>query len=132
MSSHHGGAVLYAKDPKRVAAFYEQVASMRRCHTDTEYIELESNSFQLVVLQVPKHIAQTIVLESPPVRRVDAAVKLVLFTPSIADAREWASELGGILNGPEREWQFQGNTVCDGQDPEGNVFQLRQQGRAER
>ena len=37
-----------------------------------------------------------------------------------------AAELGGAVN--EREWEFEGAKVCDGHDPEGNVFQLRQAG----
>src|SRR4051794_22885769 len=114
MSTYQAGAVIYARDPKRVAAFYEHVANMRVCHADSEYIELESNSFQLVVLKTPKRFAETIVIESPPVRREGAAIKLVLFSRSIADARDLAAKFGGVLNGPGREWQFQGHTVCDG------------------
>ena len=130
MESLHAGAVIYAKDPKRVAAFYEHVAGMRECHADDHYVELESNSFQLVVLQIPRHIADTIVIASPPDRREDRAVKLVLFVQSIERARAAAASYGGLLNASEREWQFQGATVCDGHDPEGNVFQLRQQQHA--
>jgi hypothetical protein len=29
-------------------------------------------------------------------------------------------------NAVEREWEFEGAKVCDGHDPEGNVFQIRQ------
>lgn len=132
MDALQAGAVLYAKQPEKVAAFYEQVANMRVCHADSQYIELQSNSFQLVVLQIPKRIADTVVIASPPVRREAGAIKLVLFTPSIAGAREAAAKFGGVLNGPEREWLFQGHKVCDGHDPEGNVFQLREQSNAER
>jgi len=132
MDTPHSGAVLYAKEPNKVAAFYEQVASMRICHADSEYIELAFNSFQLIVLQIPKRILDTIVVESPPLRREHTPIKLVLFTQSIARARAVAAQFGGALNGPEREWQFQGHTVCDGHDPEGNVFQLRQRSNAQR
>jgi hypothetical protein len=34
------------------------------------------------------------------------------------------------LNPPDAEWLFEGSRVCDGHDPEGNVFQLRQVGKA--
>ena len=105
---------------------------MRECHADSHYIELESSSFQLVVLQIPKRIADTIVITSPPVRREDGAIKLVLFVQSIAHGRASAVSFGGALNDSEREWQFQEATVCDGYDPEGNVFQLRQRQNAQR
>ena len=29
------------------------------------------------------------------------------------------------MNAVEREWEFEGAKVCDGCDPEGNVFQIR-------
>jgi len=30
------------------------------------------------------------------------------------------------MNAVERKWEFEGAKVCDGHDPEGNIFQLRQ------
>jgi hypothetical protein len=33
---------------------------------------------------------------------------------------------GGAINHAKREWQFEGAAVCDGYDPEANVFQVRQ------
>lgn len=127
MNTYQAGAVIYAKEPKRVAAFYEHVANVRVRHDDSHYVELESNSFQMVVLQIPKRHAEAIVVESPPVRREDGAIKLVFFVRSIAHARALAGTYGGALNTPEREWEFQGAMVCDGHDPEGNIFQLREQ-----
>jgi predicted enzyme related to lactoylglutathione lyase len=132
MNALQAGAVLYAKEPEKVAAFYQHVADMRVCHADGEYIELRSYAFQLIVLQVPKRIADTIVISSPPVRREDSSIKLVLFTQSIAGARAAAARFGGALNDPAREWQFQDSTICDGSDPEGNVFQLRERHNASR
>jgi hypothetical protein len=31
-----------------------------------------------------------------------------------------------MLNSPDKGWAFQGFTVCDGLDPEGNVIQIRE------
>ena len=45
--------------------------------------------------------------------------------PDLAAARLAATQCGGGLNGAERQWVFQGWTVCDGHDPEGNVVQFR-------
>ena len=52
-------------------------------------------------------------------------IKLVLPTGSLALSRARAAALGGAMNGEDREWPWQGDRVCDGHDPEGNVFQLR-------
>jgi predicted enzyme related to lactoylglutathione lyase len=119
-------AVIYAKDITRVSAFYAAVAGLDRTHAERAHIILESPAFQLVVLAVPTRIAASITLTTPPTRRTDVAIKPVFFVPSIAAAREAAARLGGELNPPERQWTFQGATVCDGHDPEGNVFQLRE------
>jgi hypothetical protein len=32
------------------------------------------------------------------------------------------------MNAVDREWELEGAKVCDGCDPEGNVFQIRQAG----
>ena len=63
--------------------------------------------------------AAAIQVAAPPERRED--------TP-IASARSRAAELGGTMNAVDREWELEGAKVCDGCDPEGNVFQIRQAG----
>ncbi len=58
--------------------------------------------------------------------REDTPLKLCLPVPSIAPGRALASSLGGQLNPPAKEWAARGFRACDGTDPEGNVFQLRE------
>lgn len=120
------GAVLYAMDMDHVAAFYSAVLGLETAARDEEHVLLESPSFQLVVLRIPSHIAATIQITVPPARRANAAVKLVFFVPSIAEARASAEAQGGILNRADTEWLFNGWKVCDGLDPEGNVIQFRE------
>ncbi len=120
------GAVLYAKHLEQVAAFYAAVLGLPETARDAEHVRLEAGGFQLVVLRVPAHIAASIEIASPPLAREDCAVKLVFEVASLAAAREAAAAHGGMLNGPEREWAFDGCRVCDGLDPEGNVIQLRE------
>lgn len=126
MTPHHGGAVIYAKELKRLADFYERVVGMRVCHIAKDHVMLESGAFQLVILQVPPRVAKTITVTVPPTRREDTPIKPVFFVESIARARQIAPECGGMVNAARREWSFDSVTVCDGCDPEGNVFQLRQ------
>jgi predicted enzyme related to lactoylglutathione lyase len=75
---------------------------------------------------IPANIAATVKVSDPPTRREGSPIKLVHFVQSIAAARKQTTELGGHLNSAAREWKFQGVRVCDGHDPEGNVFQLRE------
>lgn len=128
MPKPKAAAVLYAKNLQRLAGFYARVARLSFSRSAPDHVVLECESFQLAVIQIPKHIADSIEIQEPPVRRENTAIKLVFFIESIADVRAVVSDEGGELNPMEREWIFDGNRVCDGHDPEGNVFQLRQVG----
>ena len=120
------GAVLFAKDPQRVARFYEVLAGMTITHAGKDIIVLESPGHQLMVHPIPPKIARSIKITIPPQRRTQAAVKLVFAVGSIAETRARASDLGGALNPPERMFEARGFRACDGHDPEGNVIQFRE------
>jgi len=121
-----GGAVVYASDLARLIDFYAGVAALTTVRRETEFAQLRAGDFELVLHQIPEHIAATFELADPPQRREDSAIKLVFAVPSIASARARAASLGGGVDAPDREWRFDGWTVCDDHDPEGNVIQLRQ------
>jgi hypothetical protein len=123
---HKSGAVLFAKDPQRLAAFYQALANMKVTHSDTDIIVLESEGQQLLVHPIPAKIARAIDITVPPKRRVQAAVKLVFAVKSIAAARAAAPTFGGELNPPERMFEARDFRACDGHDPEGNVIQFRE------
>jgi hypothetical protein len=122
----HAGAVIYAKNIIPVSAFYQQVPGLVIAHEEAEFVVLESPGFQLVIVDMPVEIATEIEITTPPVRREDTPIKLIFLVPSITAARSAALSLGGALNDPDQEWQFMDYLVCDGIDPEGNVFQLRE------
>ena len=129
MKKHSAGAVIYAKSFKRVAEFYEHVVGMSVYQNTDTFIALEAGSFQLVVLQIPERLAKNVAVESPPVVRENAAIKPIFYVRSLAEARELAPKFGGALNGARREWSFEDAIACDGSDPEGNVYQLRERNR---
>ena len=125
-NSPKSGAVLFAKDLPRMAKFYEQLLSMTIIIAEVDHIVLESDVFQLVLHAIPKQIAKSITITSPPTRRTDVPVKLIFPVPSIADARPKALALGGKLNPKSKEWEARGFRACDGNDPEGNIVQFRE------
>ncbi len=130
------GAVLYVKDLAGLTDFYAHVlgvpvairqASHQVIHqasqqADHAVLQLGGTEFMLV--QMPPHIAAGVSVQQPPERREDTPLKLCFLVPGMAPARERVAALGGQMNPPEREWVWHGRTVCDGHDPEGNVFQL--------
>ena len=128
--THRGliGAVLYAKDLARLVEFYSAVLGIEPEAVEEGFAVLGAKPSQFVIVRIPKRIADTIDIATPPEPREDTSLKLVFAVEDIAHARNRAAELGGVINAVEREWEFEGAKVCDGHDPEGNVFQLRQSG----
>ncbi len=120
------GAVLFAKDPQRLARFYEELAGLKITHSGKDIIVLESPGQQLLVHPIPPQIARTIKITVPPKRRSQASVKLVFAVKSIAEVRANAPGLGGNLNPVEDMFEARGFRACDGYDPEGNVIQFRE------
>ena len=120
------GAVVYAKDHRLVTAFYAAVLDMATVEVEDDFALLQSDDTELVVVRIPEEIAAEIDIAEPPVRRGEQTVKAVFGVSSIADARAVAPRFGGIVDPPEAERSFRDAVVCDGHDPEGNVFRLRQ------
>lgn len=110
----------------RVSKFYETIDCLAIIEAGDGHIVLEGNGFQLTVVAMPAHIAAGVEIADPPYRREGTPIKFVYFALSILAAREQVEAFGGQLNSVEREWQFQDARVCEGHDPEGNVFQLRE------
>ena len=119
------GAVLFARSPDHVAAFYSSVLGLHEANRDDDHILLESPGFQLVVHRIV-HRAEAAELSGPPARRASAAFKPVFFVRSLAEARAAAKTHGGAMEPRTKEWSFDGVLVCDGLDPEGNVIQFRE------
>jgi predicted enzyme related to lactoylglutathione lyase len=120
------GAVVFAKDIQRLAAFYEGLCGLAVVHAEGDHIVLESGAVQIVVHAIPQRIARAITLTQPPVVREETPIKLFFAVPDLAQARLRAVALGGRIAPAAREWQARGCRACDGHDPEGNVIQLRQ------
>lgn len=120
------GAVVFAKDPARVARFYQEIAGLSVVQTEDGHIILESEDIQLVVHAIPKRVADTIDIADPPKLRDERAIKLFFPVASLAVARDKAPSLGGGLSAKGKEFAARGFRACDGYDPEGNVVQFRE------
>lgn len=114
-------AVLFAQDLGRMLDFYCAVLGQPCVYRDKYHAVLRCGIFALDIHQVPLHA-----VDARPQQRELAAVKLSFPVASIAQARALAQSLGGELDpGPPR-WVIEQQRICDGRDPEGNVFQLRE------
>ena len=115
-------AVLFVKDLERVAAFYVGALALTRLSGDKDHSVLECDGFELVVHQIPKPIADAIVIAQPPIRRVWGAIRLDFPLASIADSRRLARALGGEIDDAPPAWADRNANLFFGHDPEGNQF----------
>jgi len=115
-------AVLFARDLKQVADFYEQAVGMRRQNADESHVSLDCYGFNLIVHQIPAHLLHA--STDSAARREDAALRLNFPVQNIANARETAELLGGCIDARPPAWAAPNATVFLGHDPEGNVFKV--------
>lgn len=118
--------VIYAKDLQRLAGFYQAVLGLKRTDEDQSFVVLDTDAFEIVVIQAPVDIANSIEMASPPVVREDNPIKVSFSVSSIEALRSTVQQFGGALKPTPATWSWRGTLHLDGHDPEGNVFQLRQ------
>jgi predicted enzyme related to lactoylglutathione lyase len=118
------GVLIYAKGVERLAAFYETVLAMSRQFESPDLVVLESPATQLVLHGIPAKIAASISITTPPARREQSALKPFFSVESISAARIAAAQLGGEVFG--QPFSARGFNACNACDPEGNIFQVRE------
>jgi predicted enzyme related to lactoylglutathione lyase len=119
-------AVVFATEHMALADFYREVVGMRELRRDADHVSLESGGFQLVLHRIPEQHGKGIVISVPPVVRERQSIKLCFPVSDLAKCREIASRAGGFVYETTREWRDERSRICDGYDPEGNVFQIYQ------
>lgn len=119
-------AVIFAKDVAVLAQFYREVAEMTEVNSDQDKVVLDEHGFQLVIHGIPEFIAESITISAPPAVREETPIKICIPVMTIEAARSKAARLGGQVGTKAQEWSAGGFTACDGYDPEGNVFQVRE------
>jgi predicted enzyme related to lactoylglutathione lyase len=86
-------------------------------------VVLGSDGAELALHAIPAQIAAQIAIEDPPQAREDTALKLVFAVSELDQLRASAEQFGGAMKEPRT---IGSRRICDGVDPEGNVFQLSQ------
>jgi predicted enzyme related to lactoylglutathione lyase len=120
------GVVLFAKNKKRVSAFYQECLGLRAVESEPSHDLLRGDTYEIVVHAIPRKIAADIAIATPPVPRTQAVFKPTFVVRSLDKVRVAAERTGGSLKPASGAWHFRGCTVLDGQDPEGNQVQFKQ------
>jgi predicted enzyme related to lactoylglutathione lyase len=129
MSSSQQTLVVFAKNKRRVSAFYQRTLGLAVAESEPSHDLLQGRGTEVVVHSIPRRIAAGITIGRPPVLRQDSPFKPAFVVKSLAAVREVAAATGGGLKPAEGAWHFRGMTVLDGHDPEGNVVQFKQRER---
>jgi predicted enzyme related to lactoylglutathione lyase len=118
--------VIFAKNKKRVSAFYRRALGLEAAEEETSHDLLLGPGVELVIHAIPRKYAADITITRPPQVREDTPLKPVFAVPDLEAVRVAAKATGGFLKPAEVAWDIRGHTVLDGWDPEGNVVQFRQ------
>ena len=118
------GLFIYAKDLERLAAFYQGLLGLSRVHATHDLVVLRSPDLEVLVHAIPAQVAVHVDISCPPAKRESAAYKFFFTVPSLQQAHDAAPALGGEVLA--ERWSGAGFNVCNAVDPEGNIFQLRQ------
>jgi len=120
------GMVLFAKNKKRVSAFYQATLGVRPVESKVSHDLLRGTTYEIVVHAIPRKIAVGIEITDPPTARERAAIKPTFVVKSLEKVRDAAQRTGGFLKPASEAWHFRGCSVLDGMDPEGNQVQFKQ------
>lgn len=118
------GAVIYACDLERLAAFYETALGLQRRVADAEHVVLALADTQFILHAIPPTFRALAVAGSAADPRTAAAIKPFLSVADLDAVAEAMARHGGELF-PE-VWQGPGFRMRNGCDCEGNVLQLRE------
>jgi predicted enzyme related to lactoylglutathione lyase len=120
------GLVVFAKNKKRVSAFYQQTLDLDLAETATSHDLLRGHGYEVVVHTIPRKYAASMTITKPPVPRQDSPFKPTFVVVSLKAVRSAAQATGGYLKPDSGAWHFRGHVVIDGWDPEGNIVQFKQ------
>ncbi len=120
------GCVVFAKNKKRVSAFYQQTLGLVVEESDTTHDLLRGHGYEVVVHAIPRKYSAAIKISKPVEPRDNACFKPTFIVSDLESVRAAASKTGGFLKPVEQAWHFRGCVVLDGWDPEGNIVQFKQ------
>jgi predicted enzyme related to lactoylglutathione lyase len=115
---------LFAKETAKLARFYADVVGLERSvspEDSDDFVTLAGGGAQLCIHGIPPRIAKTIAIDDPPKPREQTALKIAFYAEDVDRARAEVVARGARMGQVTR---FEALALCDGVDPEGNVFQI--------
>src|SRR5262245_17352761 len=91
------GMVLFAKNKRRVSAFYQETLGLSAVESESSHDLLRGTTYEIVVHAIPRRIAAGIEITNPPTARERAAIKPTFVVKSLDKVRDAAQKTGGFL-----------------------------------
>jgi catechol 2,3-dioxygenase-like lactoylglutathione lyase family enzyme len=116
--------ILFAKDMRRMEAFYRDVLGLRRAPSDDDsddFVSFDVGSCLLSLHQIPAQYARDIQIGNPPKVRSETPIKLTFHSDDVHRDRADLAARGAQM---EEVREFGDLQLCNGIDIEGNVFQI--------
>ena len=116
--------ILFVKDMDRARVFYGEVLGLKRIDSaddSDDFVSFEAGSVHLALHRIPERHAREIEISDPPRAREATPIKFAFGAADVGATRAELISRGADM-GPLR--RFGSLELCDGVDPEGNVFQL--------
>jgi catechol 2,3-dioxygenase-like lactoylglutathione lyase family enzyme len=112
-----GGAMIFVKDLKRMAAFYTNTLGLKPIEETRldNWVEFEGADARFSLHTIPEAMASQIQIASPPEHREKTPIKLSFEVEDAASEIQRLESLGVTV--VRRPWG-----AADGIDPEGNIF----------
>ncbi len=116
--------IVFVKDIQVMASFYQDVLGLSPIvsdETSADFIVLDAGAIELCLHKIPTEFATHIHIENPAQARDATPLKLVFTVDDVAAYRDAL-----LLKGVPMQARMHGDTYdyCDGNDPEGNIFQI--------
>jgi predicted enzyme related to lactoylglutathione lyase len=118
-----GTTILFVKDLQRLAEFYHEGLGLPVIDAPMApgWLEFDAGGVRLALHSLPPRLARQLEITNPPRAREEAPLKLVFEVDDLDAARRRLVQHGATMFEPRS------TGVCDGLDPEGNVFSLVEQ-----
>jgi predicted enzyme related to lactoylglutathione lyase len=115
-----GTAILFAKDLQRMTEFYQEALGLPAIAgaSAAGWVEFDAGGIRFALHAIPPRIARQIEITHPPRAREESPLKLIFEVDDLYAVRRRLVQFGATLFEPKN------SGVCDGLDPEGNVFSL--------
>ena len=115
--------VIFSKNVSRMAAFYEAILDAKPRVEPSGDVRLISERDEVLIHSIPKKIARTVEISTPPEARDGFPLKPIFDVGALGAVLDVVPTAGGVVT----TFQFtaDGLTRHDVLDPDGNVIQLR-------